>query len=414
MVTKTAIKPAAKKATAKTAATPKVRVTAKQVAAHRENAKRDLSPKWEGSADLSGAEFLRLFHEAMKWYRLESSVKDLKPKVIDWMGRNGSTKKQIDAYKKTKDWRTDLTTGAIAASLLKGMPRVHIGMNNGRDTAQWLYEQIAKIIEAGKNDIEVVIASKTVKVVAVVPTIQERMKDAAALMTEEIDAAIDSYIEDPDTFDPKAFKVVSLLRGKGAKAAHARFIKVFFERPLAEYTELISKTCDPQLAEGYSNYSKKNIRKMYDFLTSIFDACEQIAAEAKVMKKPRAKKVKPAEELVKKIKFKMSDDRYAITSIPAAQIIGAQSVAVFNTKTRKLGIYIAKTSEGLQVKGASIDNFTEKSVQKTMRKPETQMKEFKELNTSRRMQNWFDAIKTTDTVMNGRINAEVMILKAWK
>jgi hypothetical protein len=413
MVTKTVSKPAVKKAS-KPAAKSQIRVTAKQVAVHRENAKRDLSPKWDGSAELDSAMFLRLFHEAMKWYRLESSVKELKPKVIDWMGRNGSTKKQIDAYKKTKDWRTDLTTGAIAASLLKGMPRVHTGLNNGKDTAQWLYEQIAKIVEAGKYDIEVVAAStKAVKVVAV-PNIQERMKDAAALMTEEIDVAIDSYIEDPDAFDPKAFKVVSLLRGKGAKAAHARFIKGFFERPLAEYTELISKTCDPQLAEGYSNYSKKNIRKMFDFLTSIFEACEQIAAEAKVMKKPRAKKVKPAEELVKKIKFKMSDDRYAITSVPAAQIIGAQSVVVFNTKTRKLGIYIAKTSEGLQVKGASIDNFTEKSVQKTLRKPETQMKEFKELNTSRRMQTWFDAIKTTDTVMNGRINAEVMILKAWK
>jgi hypothetical protein len=43
-----------------------------------------------------------------------------------------------------------------------------------------------------------------------------------------------------------------------------------------------------------------------------------------------------------------------------------------------------------------------------------QIKEFKDLNTARRAQTWLDSIKAVGTVMNGRINAEVMILKAWK
>jgi DNA-directed RNA polymerase beta' subunit len=143
-------------------------------------------------------------------------------------------------------------------------------------------------------------------------------------------------------------------------------------------------------------------------------ACDQIIGEAKLLKKPRAKKVKPAEELVKKVKFKATDDKLGITSVPPAQIIGAQAAVVYNTKTRKIGLYVAKTSAGLAVKGTSIDNFTDKSTQKTLRKPEVQLREFKDQNTQKRVETWIKNIKATEIVLNGRVNAEVMILKVFK
>jgi hypothetical protein len=143
-------------------------------------------------------------------------------------------------------------------------------------------------------------------------------------------------------------------------------------------------------------------------------ACDQIAAEAKILQKPRAKKVKPAEELVKKLKFRVTDDKLGITSVPPATIIGAQYVVVYNTKNRKMGMYIAKTSAGSGVKGTSITEFTEKSFQKTLRKPPEQLKEFKEQNTQKRIETWFGKIKATETVMNGRFNEDLIILKVMK
>jgi DNA-directed RNA polymerase beta' subunit len=214
-------------------------------------------------------------------------------------------------------------------------------------------------------------------------------------MSEEIDYAIDAWITNPETFDPKAFKIVSLLRGKGAKAAHARFIKVFFTNGLLELQELASGNADEQLKEAYKFASRKNVKKLIDFYESIAQACDQIAAEAKVLKKPRATKVKPAEELVKKIKYKLTDDKLGVTSVPAAG-------------------FIAKTSAGLSVKGTSIVDFTEKSVQKTLRKPVEQLKDLKLQNTQRRVETWIGAIKATDTVLNGRMNADIMILKVFK
>ena len=381
----------------------------------RENAKRDYSPKWDNTAGLTGEEFNRHFRGAMAYYRMEKTNKDLKPAVINWMAANGYDKEDIRAFKNTKDSRCGMTMGSIAACLLRGMPEIHEGFNQGRDTAQWLRDEIAKVIEQGQDDeVEDAGEVKSVKTVVMQPTIQDRMREASGQMSEELDAAIDSFILDPEAFDPKAFRIVSLLRGKGAKAAHSRFIKGFFQRGYDELLELASGNADEQLREAYKHLARKNVKKLIEFYAGIVAACDQIAQEAKILKKPRAKKVKPAEELVAKLKFKTIDDKLGVVSVPSANLIGAQAAVVFNAKTRKIGVYIAKTSAGLSVKGTSITDFTEKSFQKTLRKPADQLREFKEQNTQKRVTDWFGKIKATETIMNGRMNADIMILKVFK
>jgi hypothetical protein len=381
----------------------------------RQNKSRDMSPKWDGADEWDSEKFTRHFRYAMEWYRLESSVKVLKPKLVEWMHDNGYAREDINDIRKTKDKYFNGTMVGVAACLVKGMPSIHAGFNQGRDTDAWLRKEIEKVLEAGADDLDDdEDAPKVEKPVVYVPNIQERMREAAGTMSEELDVAIDAWITNPETFDPKAFRIVSLLRGKGAKAAHARFIKGFFKSGHNELLELASGQADEQLREAYKHNSRKNVKKLIEFYEAIMAACEQIAAEAKVLKAPRAKKVKPAEDLVKKLKFKTVDDKLGVVSVPAAQIVGAQSAIVFNTKTRKIGVYIAKTSAGLNVKGSSIIDFTEKSFQKTLRKPDVQLKEFKEQNTAKRVETWFGKIKATETILNGRVNAEIMILKVFK
>ena len=383
----------------------------------RENAKRDYSPKWDGAEGWDGEQFNRHFRGAMAYYRMESSGKELKSKVIDWMGRNGYEKAIIKAFKDTRDGRCGLTMGAVAACLIKGMPSTHAGFNNGRDTATWLGKEIAKVIEQGADDeVEVEDGVKVVKTAeAYVPTIQDRLREAAGAMSEELDAAIDSFITDPEAFNPKDIKVVNLLKGKGAKAAHSRIIKGYFQRNHDELQELASGNADEQLREGYKHLPRKNVKKLIEFYEAIMSACEQIAAEQKVLKKPRAAKVKPAEQVVAKLKFMLSDTKLGITSAPPATIIGAQGVVVFNVKTRKIGYYISKSSAGLGVKGTTLTDFSEKSFQKTLRKPPEQIKEFKEQNTQKRFETWFAKnVKTTETVLNGRFSEDTVILKVYK
>jgi hypothetical protein len=375
-------------------------------------AKRDRSPKWEGAEEWGGTEFSRRYREAMSYYNLEHSGRELKVKVIDWMGRNGYDRDQIRAFKDTKDWRCSIVMGAIASCLLRGMPESRPDFNGGRNTAEWLRNAIANAVADGKEDEVPVVEVK--KVAAPEPTIQEKIRDQAVKISEDIDYTIDSWIVDSEAFDPKAYKVLNMLRGKGCKAQQARYIKSFFQRGYDELLELAGGNADEQLREAYSRHARKNIRKLIDFYESVLTACDQIAAEAKVIKKPRAKKVKPAEDLVKRVKFKVSDDKLGITSVPPAQLVRAQSAVVYNAKTRKLGLYYAMSSEGFGVKGSTLTNFTEKSFQKTLRKPDVQLKEFKDQNTQKRMETWFSKIKTTETTMNGRMNEDVIILKVFK
>jgi len=395
---------------------PKVKKEKVTSVSIRENAKRDHSPKWDGAETWTGEQFLRHFQYAMRYYRMESSGKELKPKVIDWMGRNGYGRDAIKEFKDTRDGRCELTTGAIAACLIKGMPDVHPGFNDGRSTVAWLNAEIAKVVASGEYDEAPEEEVKVVKAaVSYVPTIQDRLREAAGGMSEELDAAIDAWIMDPESFNPKDIKVVNLLKGKGAKPAHSRMIKGYFQRNYDELIELSSGKADEQLKEAYKHNSRKNVNKLIEFYTAIMAACEQIAAEAKVLKKPRAAKVKPAEEVVKKLKFMLTDTKLGVTSVPPATIIGAHGVVVLNVKTRKIGYYIAKTSEGLGVKNSSLINFTEKSMQKTLRKPPEQVKEFKEQNTQKRFETWFaKSVKTTETVLNGRFSEDIIILKVYK
>lgn len=383
----------------------------------RVNKGRDLSPKWDGADEWDGDKFSSHFRKAMEWYRLESSVKELKPKLVEWMNMNGYDKEDSNAIRKTKDKYFNGTMVGIAACLVKGMPEVHEGFNNGKDTGAWLRAEIEKVLKDGANDLEEDedAPKKVEKVVVAQPSIQDRLREAAGAMSEELDYAIDSFITDPEAFDPKAFKILNLLRGKGCKAAHARFIKSYFSLTHSLLHELADGSKDEQLREAYSHLPRKHVRKLIEFYDMIMAACDQIAAEQKVLKKPRAKKVKPAEQLVAKLKFCIKDDKLGIVSVPPAGVVGATGVVVYNVKTRKIGYYIAKSSAGLSVKGTSLQDFTDKSVQKTLRKPVEQLKEFKEQNTQKRFETWFDkSVKTTDTALNGRFNEDTIILKVFK
>ena len=385
--------------------------TKAQHLAHARSAKgKDFSPKWEGHETWSTDQFLRHFHSSMTWYRLESSSKELKPKVINWMSQAGYTKEQIAQFKKTKDNRCGTTMGAIAANLLRGMPPVRADFNEGRNTAQWLGESISKVVDEGKFDTdndEVVDVSAPV---VVQPSIQERVREASYRMTEEIEDALEAFAQDPDTFDPKAFKLLNLLRGKEVKSAHARIIKDLYTRQHEELVEAAT-TKDEQLKEGYSHLSKANLKKITLFYHEILSACDMLMQEAKVNKKPRAKKAVPKDKLVSKLKYLKSEEKLKLVSINPTDIISAKELWIFNTKTRKLGKYVAAEYQELGVKGTSLTGFDPiKSVQKTLRKPEEQLKEFKAAGKVQ-LRKFLEDIKAVDIKLNGRINEDTVLLK---
>lgn len=391
--------------------------------------RKAVGPDFTGWEIWTGAKFNVFKHTAKRFYYENVAEADLLPEVWLWMKNNNYSALDIKAAKAAEGWYGISVNVAISCKLLHtGCPDLceaekeyweALAGTSGelKPLTDYIRRSVDKAIEIGKSKVVDDEKKQEQKKKNVhVPSIQERLREVAYAMADPIDEAIDVYIADPNKFDPSEYKIAAMLRGKQAKAAHARLIKGLYEKDLAEYTQLISPDCPKDLMEGYASYGKKNIKKFYDFLTQVVNACDQVAGEAKIARAPRKIKVKSPEDQAKKVKFKVTDDKYGIASISPAHIVGASAVVVFNAKTRKIGVYHADPqTQMLNIKGSTIVGFDAKrSTQKTMRKPDVQLKEFKAIGTLKRTQVWYDDIKTTSTAMTGRINADVMILKAYK
>ena len=148
------------------------------------------------------------------------------------------------------------------------------------------------------------------------------------------------------------------------------------------------------------------------FIDQILNDIIQYRGVKKATKKVRAPKSVSKEKVVAKLKYAKEDKVLRLVSINPADIIGAQELWVYNTKTRKLGKYVADSLKGpLNVKGTGIIGFDEhKSVTKTLRKPEEKLKEFARA-TKVELRKFIENIKATETKLNGRINADVILLK---
>ena len=387
--------------------TKKTKITSVTI---RENRNKDWSPRWDDTDSLSSTEFLKHYHSAMHYYNIQFSGKDLKPAVLTWMNENGYEKDVITEFKKSKDWRVSTTMGAIASCLSRGMPEQRDDFNSGTNTKEWLINAINKVIEDSKNDVEVDEETET-KPTAPVVSIQERVREATFKMTEEIEDAIEVWMETPEKFDPKQFKILNLLKGKEVKAAHARVIKEYYSVGLKELSDVIEGK-DDDLKEGYKHRTKKQINNLLAFYKEIDSACTMLMEEAKVLRKPRAKKAVPKDKIVEKLKFLKTFEPLKLVSVNPTDILGSKELWIYNTKTRKLGKYIADDMTGpLGIKGTTIIGYDEhKSIQKTIRKPDEKLKEFKSAGKIA-LRKFLDDINSTDTKMNGRINEDIILLK---
>jgi len=291
--------------------------------------------------------------------------------------------------------------------------------NEGKDVAEdsviWMQGFFEGLAERGKHIVAEIKAEEAEKQKDVyVPSIQERIREASNNIIAAIEETVDEYINNPKKF--KGLDAVKFFRKHNVNQAHARHIRAFYEGILAEYQLLQQppKQQDEQLREAYAHLGKAEVKRGVDLFQGIVSACDLITAESKANRKTRKPKPKSAEKLVAKIKYCVSDEKYSVASINPADIIDATELWVFNTKTRKIGKYVAEDNCTLQVKGTTLQFFDAKaSVAKTLRKPEQQLPEFTKAGKVQ-LRKFLDNIKGVETKMNGRFNDQTVLLKAVK
>ena len=417
------------------------RKTKAQLAPRRRGGKL-AGPSFDGWEKLTGQEFGKLQRAAVDFYYQEYKPADIVPFFYVWMKENGYNAKQVAAAKKGN---IRPTAGIYARIIQDGCPDINpvykeywegLAGTGGdmKPHSHYLHQWAEEAIAIGEKVVEEVKEKEEEKKNVYVPTIQERIRDQSIEMVEDIDEWLEGWIVDPSTFDPKGFDFKKHFGKLQPSQAHARKMKSFYEGVLADYDDLermptagqLKKMNDKdadlwaQLKEGYAHLKKADIKKFRTAIEELMTALDFIIDSAKATRKPRKAKPKSADKLVEKLKFAKTDDKYKLASVNPVDIVGANELWVFNVKTRKLGKYVAQNPDptgsrrpgsGLQVKGTTIIGFDENaSIQKTLRKPEEQLKEFKSAGKVK-LRKFLDDIATTDTKLNGRCNPDTILLK---
>jgi len=377
-------------------------------------------PKFQNALELSGEEYNRVRQQALDYYRIEKKASDLMPDVYDWMKDNGYTKEDIKAV---RSQGTDGLhyAGVLAKCLNVGMPDIHPGhkeyweaLDGTNGTVKPVSESLKNLVDAAIAKGEKIIEAEEAKPEAPVKTIQQRTWETAVSMNYGLDTEAEKLFADPENYDVKKFSAKTILTKAEAKAGHARLIKDMHLPELEEMREVLAGA-DEQLKEAYAHLSKKAIKNIIAFYEEIDSACTMLQESQKAQRKPKARRSKPAEKIVEKLKYMKEHAPLKLVSVDPVKVLTANELWVYNTKTRKLGKYVVddpyNTGAKLGVKGTSITNFSETlSIQKTLRKPEEKLAEFKSAGKVA-LRKFMDDINAVDIKLTGRLNEDTILLK---
>ena len=362
-------------------------------------------PVWDTARaeKFTPAEFDHQLRKSLAYYNYYYSTKDLKKFLVQWLHDNTATtkinKETVTKFAKTSDSLTPLTAPAIIKAHLKGMPlrEQHI---------TYIVKTVNKVLDLAKDEVVEEEKTATAKSTVKAPTIQDRLNEKMS----ELIGEIEGYYDEVQTGTTK-FKAYDFFVSKNVPQAQLGKFERIFEKRKAELAEAQTKK-DEQLVEAYSHLKAADIKRITAFIDDFLGAVAQYRGVKKATKKAAVRKPPQKEKLVAKLKYLKNDATNKLVSINPVDIIGAQELWVYNTKTRKLGKYVAEDMGGaLSVKGTAIVGFNEhKSVQKTLRKPDQQLKDFLKAGKIE-LRKFLDNIKATDIKLNGRINADTVLLK---
>lgn len=335
-------------------------------------------------------------------------------KVLTWYSNNKKMKDSIkyvcDYLKKKHKFNISSTSSVLKlrGSTFGFVCRIVMrGAVLSESKQKWLDDEIEKIKKEYSEKVEVVEDTTEKKKT---PNIQERIKEKSDECIGELEGLFDTLTISKFNNSVSPYSVLHTFQMKTVNAKH---IIEWAKHHRNEYDEVLT-TDDKELKEGYSNFTKPQLKKCVSFFDQVILDMNQISGESVKTRKPRKRKEKTPEQLVAKINYCQEFKDLGLTSIQPKDIIGTLQLWVYNTKNRKLGVYHAEDAGGFSVKGSAITNFNvKKSVQKTLRKPQVTLPEVLKggkvyLRTA------LETIKAVETGLTGRINSDTILLRTIK
>ena len=333
----------------------------------------------------------------MNWYSAEKAKSDARKYMRDYVKAKMSS--ELNTFDQVKDVNIVNTYGWIS----------RIIMRNGKISDRHLTSLNRYLKETLDSAIYIPEpVQQKVVVSAPKPSIQDAMKEKISEYLGELEGSFDSVVTNKEDFS-----LYKNMQANQIPKPYVNDIKEWSKNKLREYITVYEGK-DSQLVEGYSNITKRELKSIVKMLAQFIEDCDKYSEFKKANRKPRIVKAKPASVQVKNLKYKKEDTELGITSVDPAEIIGAQQVWVFNSKTRKLALYKTDSAMGIVVKGSSFQNYDpEMGCQKTLRKPADQLKDLMGA-TKVQLRKYMDSVSSKASPANGRMNVDTLILRVIK
>lgn len=356
-------------------------------------------PVWDAERALTMDDdtFDNHMRRSLYYYNYYFNQKDTKKYVVEYLKTVEYSAEQVKAFVRAPDRAIPMTVCSLIMANRAGMPLKdkHVAY-------------IKDCVAIAINDAEPEEDAPSGEIIntAPKPTIQDRMNEKTAETMGELEGYFDEVLTGPTKFKHYDFFTANNVPQSQLSKYEELYIKRGAELEEAQLGQ------DEQLKEAYEHYKAADFKRVLGWIRELVDAITQYRNVKKASKKVRAPRAVSKEKVVAKLKYAKECKVNKLVSINPADIIGASELWVYNTKTRKLGKYVADSLTGpLGVKGTTIIGFNENaSVCKTLRKPAEQLKEFAKAGKVQ-LRKFLEDIKATETKLNGRINAETVLLK---
>ena len=335
--------------------------------------------------------------KALNHYNFNSTKKEAKKFLAEYLTEKGKTNFLLKDLKHLKDEDFQAGTGYVARILVQGNSIPEISEENFNQQIEDIGYQIQKakmeLPEQSNKGINAVIADPIIEY------------DEFAARYGDIEFQIDSAIA--DSFRNLNFDISKWLEGHKVKPKDIKYMLAQFTNLLDEIQESIAGK-DKDLSEGYSSYTKPQMKRYAKMLEGWIQECEKHLITPK--RKPRKTKAKTPEQLTKNVRYQESHSDLSLMSVPPEEIVGAKEVWLYNTKYRTLMYYYSPN--GLSVRGTTIQDYGRCSG-KRLRKPDIQLGEILGQYNFDDRTRWFGSIKTKNFEPNGRINTNTIIYKVF-
>jgi hypothetical protein len=346
--------------------------------------------------DFTAPDYTINLMKCLNWYSKEKDRKEAYRYIKEYVKLNRKTDLQ-DFVKKVTEKDIQISLGWIARMEQKGakLSIEHSLMLTSHINELLLKEEVEEATEepAKKNVIN----------------IQDAIKEKAMEFLGELEGKLDDYVTKRETTN-----LLDFLKAQQVPAPYMPYVQDWAKAKLVEILAVIDQLNDPDYKDAYSHFNKRDIVAYAKMLGTFVEDCDKYTLYKKANRKPRPVREKTPAQQVKGLKFKITDEESGLKSVSPTDIIGAQQLWVYNTKTRKLALYKTDSARGIQCKGSTLQNYEpEVSVQKTLRKPAEQLKALMEAGKIQ-LRKFMDEIGTKGQNVNGRINAEMLLLKVVK